>query len=388
MKNGKNRAGAAVLTLMLLAAAVWQFQPGGMADHMARTDGEPTALPGVQAVYAAQEDEAGQDSGGEQTGDDSDASPVYGYQVADGEYEIEVESSSSMFRVTKAVLTVKDGQMSAVLTLGGTGYGKLFMGTGDEAAAAGEESCIPFAEDETGAYTYEVPVEVLNQPVDCAAWSIRKEQWYDRELVFLADSLPQGAVQTASAAAGTGNDGEKADSGTEETGGSADTSQDMQNTAASGEAVTDAPDGVYQLEVTLGGGSGKAEIASPAEVTVADGRITARIEWSSPNYDYMVVNGVRCEPVNEEGNSVFEIPVPVLDEAFEVTADTTAMSTPHEIDYTLTFDSSGLDAAESGISPAVIVIILIAALAALAAGIFTGRRIRSKKNRGPEEKDA
>ena len=93
----------------------------------------------------------------------------------------------------------------------------------------------------------------------------------------------------------------------------------------------------------------------------------------------MIVNGVRYEPVNEEGNSVFEIPVPVLDEAFEVTADTTAMSTPHEIDYTLTFDSSGLVSEKSGISPVVIVIILVAVLAAMAAGIFTGRRIRSKK---------
>ena len=64
--------------------------------------------------------------------------------------------------------------MSAVLTLGGTGYGKLFMGTGEEARQAGEDSYIPFVEDGTGAYTYEVPAEVLNQPVDCAAWSIRQ----------------------------------------------------------------------------------------------------------------------------------------------------------------------------------------------------------------------
>ena len=334
MKNGKSRTGAAVLTLMLLAAAVWQFQPGGMAERMAQTDGEAPALPGVQEVYAAQEKDL------------DDLTPVYGDQVADGEYDIEVESSSSMFRVTKAVLTVEEGRMSAVLTLGGTGYGKLFMGTGEEAAAAGEDSYIPFVEDGTGAYTYEVPVEVLNQPVDCAAWSIRKEQWYDRKLVFLADSLPQEAVKM---------------------------------TTASAVSVTDASDGIYQLTVNLGGGSGRAEIESPAEVTVSDGRITARIEWSSPDYDYMIVNGVRYEPVNEEGNSVFEIPVPVLDEAFEVTADTTAMSTPHEIDYTLTFDSSGLVSEKSGMSPVVIVIILVAVLAAMAAGIFTGRRIRSKK---------
>ena len=67
---------------------------------------------------------------------------------------------------------------------------------------------------------------------------------------------------------------------------------------------------------------------------------TAVITWSSPYYDYMIVDGQRYEPVNTEGNSVFEIPVASLDAPLKVIADTTAMSEPHEIEYMLTFDSS------------------------------------------------
>ena len=111
------------------------------------------------------------------------------------------------------------------------------------------------------------------------------------------------------------------------------------------DAETEVPeDGTYTCSVTLEGGSGRATIESPTELTVADGKMTAEITWSSPNYDYMIVDGEKYLPVNTEGNSVFEIPVAALDTALAVTADTTAMSTPHEIEYTLTFDSASLTA--------------------------------------------
>lgn len=63
----------------------------------------------------------------------------------------------------------------------------------------------------------------------------------------------------------------------------------------------------------------------------------ATLEWSSPNYDYMVVDGEKYLPVNTEGNSVFQIPVEAFDQDIAVIADTVAMSTPHEIEYTLNF---------------------------------------------------
>ena len=73
----------------------------------------------------------------------------------------------------------------------------------------------------------------------------------------------------------------------------------------------------------------------------------ARIEWSSSHYDYMVVQDEKLLPVNTEGNSVFEVPVSVFDEAIPITADTTAMSIPHEIEYTFTFASASVRPAKA-----------------------------------------
>ena len=97
-------------------------------------------------------------------------------------------------------------------------------------------------------------------------------------------------------------------------------------------------DGVYEVNVTLAGGSGRAKVASPTELTVKDGRATAKIVWSSDKYDYMEVDGIRFTPNIENGHSVFVIPVTVLGAPQSVVGDTTAMSKPHAIDYQLTFE--------------------------------------------------
>ena len=105
----------------------------------------------------------------------------------------------------------------------------------------------------------------------------------------------------------------------------------------------DKEDGEYSIQVDLEGGSGKASVTSPTILTVEDGKAYAQIQWSSSNYDYMIVDGEKYLPVNEEGgNSEFEIPVLAMDEAMPVIADTTAMGTPHEINYTLTFYSDSI----------------------------------------------
>ena len=233
--------------------------------------------------------------------------PVYASSLKDGEYDVKVSSSSSMFKIDSAKLKVENGEMSAVLTMGGTGYLYLFMGRSEEAEQAAEEERIPFEENAAGQYTFTVPVEALDMGIDCAAYSKRKELWYDRTILFRADSLPvdafaEGFVQDA-------------------------------------ESLT-LEDGEYTIEVTLEGGSGKASVQSPAKLTVKDGEPVAEIIWSSNKYDYMVVDGQHIDPVSMEEFSVFEIPVLGFDYKMPVSADTTAMSTPHEIEYTLYFDSS------------------------------------------------
>ena len=228
--------------------------------------------------------------------------------VKEGEYDITVDSSSSMFKITACKLTVKDGSMSAKMTMSGSGYEYLFMGTGEEAEKADEADYIP-AEESGDVVEFTVPVEALDKEIDCAAFSKKKEQWYDRKLVFRADSLPVDAL-----------------------------SDGVMATVESLELA----DGEYDVDVKLEGGSGKASVQSPAKLTVKDGKATAEIIWSSNKYDYMIVDDEKILPTTTEEFSVFDIPVAGFDYNLAVKADTTAMSTPHEIEYTLFFDSASI----------------------------------------------
>jgi len=105
-------------------------------------------------------------------------------------------------------------------------------------------------------------------------------------------------------------------------------------------------DGNYEIEVILSGGSGRAAVESPTVLEISDGKAVAKIIWSSPYYDYMILNDEKYTPVNTEGNSVFEIPVELLDCDIPVTADTIAMSEPHEIEYTILFSSDTIKKVE------------------------------------------
>ena len=277
--------------------------------------------------------------------------PVTAGDLQEGTYEISVDSSSSMFRIVGCELTVSGGEMSAAVTLSGTSYTYLFPGTAEEAAAAGEAEYIPF-EDVEGKYVYHFPVPALNEEVPCAAFSKNKEKWYDRTLVFRADSIPEenlseivkekmaeAAESAAAEAAGenageSGNAGESAGEAVPETR-AAEVHVDLSDPGHK----LDLADGIYTADLELTGGTGKASVSSPVTLTVKDGQAKAAVEWSSPNYDYMIVNGEKYLTANKSGNSVFAIPVAAVGEAIPVIADTTAMSTPHEVEYTLTFSN-------------------------------------------------
>lgn len=240
--------------------------------------------------------------------------PVDGSKVKDGVYDVTVDSSSAMFKVVACELTAQGGQMTAKMTMSGTGYLKVFMGTGEQAVKASEDEYIPFEEDAAGAHTYTVPVEALDEGIACAAFSKNKEKWYDRTLVFRADSLPveafaDGVVTTPESLA--------------------------------------LADGEYQVDVTLEGGSGKASVDSPARLHVQDGKVTATIVMSSSNYDYMKVGGEKYDAVIENDRSTFTIPVTCFDWKMAVVADTIAMSQPHEIDYALRFASASIAPVEA-----------------------------------------
>lgn len=105
-----------------------------------------------------------------------------------------------------------------------------------------------------------------------------------------------------------------------------------------GETVDVLEDGSYVPTVfEVSGGTGKVKITCP-EVILTEGKAQARIEFSSPHYEWVKVDGVQYDPENaddaERANSVFSIPVR-LDEEMTISGLTTAMSEPHEIEYNL-----------------------------------------------------
>ncbi len=228
--------------------------------------------------------------------------------LEDGTYTAEFDTDSSMFHVNEAsdgkgTLTVEDGQMTLHISLQSKKIVNLYVGMAADAPDHEADWLQPTTDTVTYSdgtseevYGFDVPVEALDTDFQLAILGT-KGKWYDHTV-----SVRNVEAQAA-------------------------------------EAVETPADGSYTCEVTLEGGSGRATVDSPAALTVADGKMTATIVWSSPNYDYMIVDGEKYLPTNTEGNSTFEIPVSALGTPLSVVADTVAMSTPHEIDYTLTFSA-------------------------------------------------
>ena len=228
--------------------------------------------------------------------------------LEDGTYTAEFDTDSSMFHVNEAsdgkgTLTVEDGQMTLHISLQSKKIVNLYVGMAADAPDHEADWLQPTTDTVTYSdgtseevYGFDVPVEALDTDFQLAILGT-KGKWYDHTV----------SVRNVEAQAV--------------------------------EAVETPADGSYTCEVTLEGGSGRATVDSPAALTVADGKMTATIVWSSPNYDYMIVDGEKYLPTNTEGNSTFEIPVSALGTPLSVVADTVAMSTPHEIEYTLTFSA-------------------------------------------------
>ena len=241
-------------------------------------------------------------------------------QLPDGVYAAEFSTDSSMFHVSEAcdgkgTLMVKDGVMTIHISLGSKKILNLYPGLAEDAAKDGAVLLEPTTDTVTYSdgmteevYGFDVPVPVIGEEFDLALIGT-KGKWYDHK-VKVSDPVAEGAADTFDLSA--------------------------------------VEDGSYTIELTMEGGSGRASIQSPAQLAIADGAATAILEWSSPNYDYMLVNGEKYLPVNTEGNSVFEVPVEALDAPLTMIGDTVAMSTPHEVEYTVTFHSETLESAESG----------------------------------------
>lgn len=272
-------------------------------------------------------------------------------QVSDGSYKVNVTSSSSMFKVTNCVLTSKNGNMTAKITLSGKGYDCLYVGTSVEAALADSSKWIKYVE-ENGMYTYTIPVSLLDTGISVAAFSHKKQLWYDRTLTFASAGM-KNLDSNGSANDNTNNNGntnqgnntsQNTNSGTGTISGGTGTNQtpdkeskyeaDLNGGTARVNSATTLADGVYTPDkFSWSGGTGKVSI-SCTKITVTGGQAYATIVFSSGSYGYVKANGNTYYPTATGSTSTFVIPVE-LNKNNTIIGMTTKMSTAHEISYSI-----------------------------------------------------
>ena len=323
----KKRSITLMMSALTISAALLATSP-----VLAETDAKDAAETTEESTDAKdtaddKDAEKAENTDAENTDDKKDASSAEN-TLEDGVYTAEFDTDSGMFHVNEAndgkgTLTVKDGKMTIHVSLASKKILNLFAGTAEDAQKDGAELLEPTTDTVTYSdgmseevYGFDIPVPAIDEVFDVALIGT-KGKWYDHK-VSVKNPVKDESQE----------DADTEDKDTED--------KDAGKTLAD----LNLEDGDYTMEVTLTGGSGRATIDSPAAIKVEGDKATATIVWSSPNYDYMLIDGEKYEPVNTDGNSTFEIPVSVFDAEMEVTADTVAMSEPHEIDYTLNFDSS------------------------------------------------
>ena len=220
--------------------------------------------------------------------------------LTDGSYHVDVETNASMFKVTDCILTAEKGQMYAVITLSGTGYDKLYMGTAADAAKATAKDYIPYVVNEAGQYTYKIPVESLDKGIAVAAHAVRSDKWYDRTLTFVSSSAKRIIA-----------------------------------------------DGTYQVNAEAGG---KMFRVVNCVMTVKNGQMMASVTLSGQGYNRIYLGDVNDAP-NDENNWIlpdsllaeqytFQIPVEKLDEVMTIAVHTTKSNKWDT--RTLTFHSEGM----------------------------------------------
>ena len=228
------------------------------------------------------------------------ASETENKTLTDGNYQVDVDTGNKMFKVTNCILTSEKGKMYAVITLSGTGYDYLYMGSAADAAEAAAKDYISYVADEAGKYIYKVPVESLEKGIAVAAHSIKKDKWYDRTLIFSSASAKRIIA-----------------------------------------------DGTYQVNAEAGG---KMFRVTDCVMTVKNGQMTAAVTLSGRGYNRIYLGDVNNASDDEKNwifpdsllaeQYTFQIPVEKLDEVMTIAVHTTKSNKWDT--RTLTFHSEGM----------------------------------------------
>ena len=244
----------------------------------------------------------------------------------------------------------KDKSMTATITLSGTGYDYVYMGTPAQARSAGKSKWIK-AKIVNGYYTFTVPVKALDKKLAITPHSYKYEHdgdpttdpWRpDKWIIFYS----KDAVKVKS--------GTKIKTGTRKKS-ELDKAREVKKTwndaknkgTSRVDNSTVLKDGVYKPDqFRWSGGSGRLAYIKCVKVTVKGGKAFATLEFASSKYDSLRANG-QVYSKQGGGNSRFTIPVK-LNANNTIIGRTTAMSMPHWIEYKVYIGIAGATAGKDG----------------------------------------
>lgn len=230
-------------------------------------------------------------------------------RAENGTYSAQVTTDSALLRFSDCKLSIDDSGMTAVLTATQNKFDYIYLGAAEN-ARSDESGWIAAQPNADGAYTYELKIASLDSNIPLAVYSSQQKMWQDRTLRIEAASLVR----------------------LEETKGERDAEAAETDDAV--EAETYEGESGEPDTFSFSGGSGRVTITCSDVRVDEQGRARATIVFSSPNYTYVRVGNQQYECVCDAETSRVDIPVK-LNRSFEVYGTTTAMSSVHEVEYTL-----------------------------------------------------
>lgn len=286
-----------------------------------------------------------------------------------------VTTDPGMFSVTEATLSKIAEGMKVKVTLKGTGYDALYLGSKEDAKKDDGKNwitpCETKGEGENQQYVFEIPVSALNTSIPIATHGTKSKKWFNHTITFNFNTNTVDAGEDQSNSGDNGNNGNNGgsnnngnngnNSGSGNNGGNTNNSGSNNNYGQNGSdnkydsntngstgrvnTSTKLADGVYSPDGFLwSGGTGKVGITC-SQIRISGGQAYATITFSSSHYQYVKANGSKYLPVSQGGSTTFEIPVE-LNKNNKIIGMTTAMSQAHEITYSIFVYLAGAQAAE------------------------------------------
>lgn len=286
-----------------------------------------------------------------------------------------VTTDPGKFSVTEATLSKTAEGMKAKVTLKGTGYDALYLGSKEDAENDDGKnwiaSCETKGEGENQQYVFEIPVSALNTSIPIATHGTKSKKWFNHTITFNFNTNIVDAGEDQSNSGDNGNNGNNGgsnnngnngnNSGSGNNGGNTNNSGSNNNSGQNGSdnkydsntngstgrvnTSTKLADGVYSPDGFLwSGGTGKVSITC-SQIRISGGQAYATIAFSSSHYQYVKANGSTYYPTSQGSSTTFEIPVE-LNKNNKIIGMTTAMSQAHEITYSIFVYLAGAQAAE------------------------------------------